>query len=96
MGTISFSEPLSERNSDVIIDLYGLEANTRYEVKVHEFGNVEDQCKNIGDIFSPDNDIRGFLGRFRTDGKGRGYKELADRKVMITNPFSIIGRSCSV
>ena len=77
--------------------MYGLEANTRYEVKVHEHGNVDDQCRNIGEIYSPGSgDTRGFLGRFRTDGKGRGYKELADRKVVVTNPFSIIGRSCSV
>ena len=41
-GFISFAEPLGERNSDVIIDLFGLQPDTRYGVSVHEFADTED------------------------------------------------------
>jgi hypothetical protein len=91
-GSISFSEPLGERSSDVIIDLFGLQSDSRYRASVYEFADSDGQCRNIGDIFTQG----GFLGRFRTDGKGRAYKVLSDRKVTVTNPNSIIGRSCEI
>ena len=58
-------------------------------------------CSLVGDVLSPDlfNDrgnVKGFIGRFFTDGKGRGYKEYSDKLLTVTNPFSIIGRSCVV
>lgn len=40
-GRISFSEPLGERSSDVIIDLFGLQSDSRYSASVFEFADSE-------------------------------------------------------
>ncbi len=95
MGKIKFTEKENQKNIKVNINLQGLQKNKKYGIVIHENGNVSNQCKKVGSVFSPP---QGYLATLVSNEKGQIDVTLnkVNLKVSGKGKNSIINRSCVI
>jgi superoxide dismutase, Cu-Zn family len=73
---------------------------------IHEFGDMSNGCTSAGGHFNPFNKRHGGLyslerhigdmGNVVSEGKEETTVELVDPSITLTQPYSVIGRSCVI
>lgn len=104
-GEVLFTQLDEEGRVLVTIDLYGLAPNSMHGFHIHEYGDMSDGCKSMGDHWNPYGKTHGskkITGRNRhagdlvnnviSDRRGEVHMSFEDELITLFGDDSIYGR----